>query len=149
MKTAHIKLNSQTDYYAAPDCNALCSSGSGTPKANGTQECLCNNKVYSIRFYCMSDGYCDSYKTGTEEYRSEIIRGQFLENFVTWEDYFSSNGMRVWSAITLQGKPDNTSDLRVKINGTVYVFKYAYDNRFYSSSRIFRSNTTYSIEFLN
>lgn len=32
----------KSDYYAAPNCNALCSSGSGTPKANGTQECECS-----------------------------------------------------------------------------------------------------------
>ena len=32
----------EADYYSAPNCNALCSSGSGTPKANGTQECSCS-----------------------------------------------------------------------------------------------------------
>ena len=41
----HIQLSFWTDYYTAPDCSKLCSSGSGSPKANGTQECSCFNGI--------------------------------------------------------------------------------------------------------
>ena len=57
------------DYYAAPNCSKLCSSGSGTPKANGTQECSCFNgiegQVTVTRKYENHDWYINESNDGS------------------------------------------------------------------------------------
>ena len=68
MKTAHIKLNSQTDYYAAPDCSAQCENG-GSPKADGTQGCNCNTETEKfvsdihIGYLCIFNGCAFGYSS--------------------------------------------------------------------------------------
>ena len=110
----------RTAYYAAPNCNSLCSSGSGTPKADGTQNCSCfegntftlsaakvtykffTNKIY----YGYSDGNVTKGTGGALS--PNAFRGQTISRISSM-----SSGTDLYFA----SLPSDTSDITMKING--------------------------------
>lgn len=55
--TAAKEAKAASSCLEAPDCNTMCAFG-GTPKANGTQECLCNdNPAYTYADVCYTGSY--------------------------------------------------------------------------------------------
>ena len=140
-----------TDYYAAPNCNALCSSGSGTPKANGTQECSCieiNKATLVAGRHSANYGYSKSLGYGS--LKPDTYKGIKIQRFSSFSSNFSDKQKSTSIAFeSLSNIPDT---LKIKINGTVYDFvKTTSDTSIFwkFNGRIFHNGETYTIEFLN
>ena len=137
------------DYYAAPDCNVLCSSGSGTPKANGTQECSCSeikkititsgSYIYEdvIPEYGYERGLCGSLS-------STQYRGQTITYF-----YSTTKGNNKGTYLTFQKAPNDVSEIKVRVNGIVYTLQHVKKMYWQCSEVIFSKTGTYVVEFLN
>ena len=138
------------DYYAAPNCNVLCSSGSGEPKANGTQECSCASlKTASMvaggNFLIY--GYSPSFGSLTPD----TYKGIKITKFTTLT--LGSNSTIVFEKI--KGIPET---IKIKINGTTYDFVKTTSTDedtgevsiyWKCKAKIFEKDKTYTIEFLN
>ena len=142
------------DYYAAPNCSKLCSSGSGTPKANGTQECSCADTTqmiltagsYTQKFWGTSYGFAANYgNLSNNTYRGSTI----TSFFTTGAESLTIGGVSVSTQIKFADAPNDASDINVKINSKVYTFKRASSTVWGCSEKIFTSTGTYQIEFLN
>ena len=139
----------ETVYYSAPNCNAICSSGSGTPKANGTQDCSCQSARTSTDTKCW-ENYDDigCYININTSYRDN--------NSVTISTTCDNHGC--YSNIDFRNAPKDQSNIVVKINGTKYEFlandrgcgltdakSWCLDN----DISIIEESKNYTIEFLN
>lgn len=138
------------DYYAAPNCSKLCSSGSGTPKANGTQECNCQTAVSGS-----GSGSCwDDYE--------EV--GCNLDLNVSYRDNTSvristiCDNLGCYSVLTFDKEPKNQSDIEVLINNNHYIFaaddtgcKPTHPKKefCYSTNSVIIDDGKYKVEFLN
>ena len=150
------------DYYTAPDCSALCSSGSGTPKADGTQECSCmasnrfslvaaKNKSYDDYGYFppaygkYNRPLSPQGSISPDDFRGRTITALYSHNY---------NGLKITFLIFKRPKLDDLSDITMVINKKRYTFKLAaideYGNvQFNCNEIIFSSTGNYTIEFLD
>ena len=137
------------DYYAAPNCNALCSSGSGTPKANGTQECNCKKTIdVHLSSECWMNenkgwNFCGYESSGRGGISSTAYRDSNIVSF------YSNTSARN-THLTLLPVPNDKSDIKVRVNGNTFTCKYARFGKSWSCpSAIFSVSKMYTIEFLN
>jgi len=97
----------------APKCNTICAYG-GTPKANGTQECLCNdNPAYTYADVCYTGSYGDVKDLPTRA--GSPSDGGPANNSELWEGY----GVRL-------NQIETTTDAKVPVvsgSNIDYVFK--------------------------
>ena len=135
------------DYYAAPNCNTLCSSGSGTPKANGTQDCNCN-EFTKITIHSTCENYQDVIpECGTNggNYGGYgTYRGQVITIF-----YSTLKGNNKGTRLQLKKIPNDQSDIKVRVNGKTYTLTYLGKGVWKTSEIIFSGSGTYNVEFLN
>ena len=143
------RLLIKTDYYTAPNCNALCSSGSGTPKANGTQECSCIDTTQTILTAGSTSSLRGSYygfypPTKIGSLSSNIFRESKITRF-----YTKTKTSKTY--LVFESAPNDQSEIKVKVNGTIYILtkSAASDKEWTCDSKIFTSTGTYEIEFLN
>ena len=116
----------------------MCSSGSGTPKANGTQECECNITLNFIAKSGETDfGGGNGYFNGNFKYRGRTITELYAGNRA--------------AVLLFNIAPGDLSDIKIEVNGKIYIF-----TRFKTAAwkckdarSIFRSGKNYSIKFLN
>ena len=137
------------DYYTAPDCSKLCESGSGTPKGNGTQDCVCQSSVKGT-----GSGNCwDDYdEVGCNLDLKLNYRGNDSVRISTVCD-----NIGCYSVISFTKVPTDQSDIEVLINNTHYIFTaddtgckpISPKKEFcYSKDGIINAGQ-YSVEFLN
>ena len=152
----------EIDYYAAPNCSALCSSGSGTPKADGTQECNCQeNKQATINVaYWEKKMGSGAFKLTFKRYgfnssngsiSNNSYRGTTITALNTNNMSASQNDISIATEIDFAETPNDLSDIKIRVNGVVYTFTKTSSagTTFGCSSKIFSSTGTYTIEFLN
>ena len=128
----------------------MCSSGSGTPKANGTQDCVCQSSVKGA-----GTGSC------WDEY-DEV--GCNLDLNVSYRDNTSvristiCDNLGCYSVLTFDKAPTDQSSIEVVIDNTVYIFKaddagcrpISPKKEFcYSMDDIIIDDGQHSVEFLN
>lgn len=108
------RLLIKTDYYAAPNCSKLCESGSGTPKGNGTQDCVCQSSVKGT-----GSGSCwDDYdEVGCNLDLKLNYRGNDSVRISTVCD-----NIGCYSVISFTKAPTDQSDIEVLINNAHYIF---------------------------
>ena len=131
------------DYYEAPDCSKLCSSGSGKPKANGTQECSCtaSNKVSMTAGRSgITRGYSKSLGIGSIS--PDTYKGIEITSLASYKVVSSTS-------ITFESAGNMPDTLKIKINGTVYDFNKTGSLTWERKGIIFAPGQTYTIEFLN
>lgn len=133
----------------------MCSSGSGTPKANGTQECECKSSTQGklTAEVISNDGFLgyvvgyinyDNLKIGemnATSYRNGTITG-FLSNY-------SLNK----TILSISPYISDTSDINIRINGAIFKFKFIRNengiSQFTCDKFMFNQESEYTIEFLN
>ena len=132
----------------------MCSSGSGKPKGNGTQECTCIDTTltiltagsYSQKFWGTDYGFSANYgNLSNNSYRGTTI----VSFYTTGAESLTVGGVSVLTQIRFSETPNNTSDIKVKINNKVYTLRKAGSKVYGCSERIFTSTSKYTIEFLN
>lgn len=127
----------------------MCSSGSGKPKGNGTQECSCieiNKATLVAGRYSANDGYSKFYGYGS--LKPDTYKGIKIKSFSS----FYPNTSRTSTSISFESLSNIPDTLKIKINGTVYDFvKTTEDSVIFwrCKGKIFRNGQTYTIEFLN
>lgn len=135
------------DYCTAPNCSTVCSSGSGSPKANGTQECLCIevNKVTMVaEIHSTRIGY--DKLVGYGSLKPDTYKGIKIQSF------FSKILGDKLTTIVFESSSNIPDTLKVKINGTVFDFiKTTNGTSIFWKKRgkTFSNGQTYEIEFLN
>ena len=139
----------EIDYYEAPNCNALCESGLGTPKADGTQSCECKSNKIILTVGKQTSSLRGSYygfypPTKMGSLSSNIFRESKITRF-----YTKTKTSKTY--LVFESAPNDQSEIKVKVNGTIYTLtkSAASDKEWTCDSKIFTSTGTYEIEFLN
>ena len=145
------------DYYAAPNCNALCSSGSGTPKGNGTPECNCAEEAkITMTLTAGSHKYGFDYGYGLQKemgYGSGDLtyRGANIVEFDSVKGGFWVGDQKCPTLLSFYSNLNDISDIKIRVNGKNYIFKVVsgYKSYFYCNDLVFTHTGVYNIEFLN
>ena len=153
------RLLIKTDYYAAPDCNALCSSGSGTPKADGTQSCECN-QINKATLTSVTWTETSSSNNRTYSYSGYTSNHGSIDN----ENFYGANIEKIYSRrcskncgltkftrsyVVFSNPPSISGALKILIDGTEYILSQQDSTTWHFSGSLRLSAGQHIIEFLN
>lgn len=100
---------------------------------------------YSKKFLGSTYGFAATYGSLT----NNNYRGTTIASFTTISGEGTLGGVSIKTSITFKSAPNDKSNIKIRINGTVYTFIRASNTTYGCSEIIFTSEGTYTIEFLN
>lgn len=133
----------------------------GSPKANGTQECVCKSNTYIVKAVKsknnMDCGYFPlgyNYKEEPENVQGSLSPDNYRGRHIYALYSHIYNQLRITFILLKRPALTDLSDIKIKVNNVTYIFKHTATNSygdatFVCDQIIFKSAGDYYVEFLN